>query len=239
MHNLFQNHFRIKVDTSSCTSLIAGYDNKINDTWYYSNQSFESGKIYGLVSEHNQGGMYLSYLIGGRINFGDVKISCNDSPICQNDLGKASWNLEPLNELYGRKTVRKSIESAISQNQNPESFQSIADKFLLTPERFNRKIRHLSGERWRAAAAIGYAQGRKIFYAPYKPSIFYYQMCQSSLLKPLRELTAYGAVVILPTGSDEFIKHIADEVIYLNPKFDVNTLKQFYSAQYYNDSWIH
>ncbi len=151
---------------------------------------------------------------------------------------KISWNLEPLEEPYGKHTVRKSIEKALVNNHNNEYFTDIAEKFLLTPERYDRKLCRLSGERWRAAAALGYAQKRRIFYAPYMSSNFYYQMCQSGLLKALRTLTDNGAVVLLPTGSDEFIKHITDECIYLNRQFDIENLKQFY-YEHFNGNWIH
>ena len=63
-------------------------------------------------------------------------------------------------------------------------------------------------------------------------------MSQSCLLKVLRELTNSGALVILPVGSDEFIKHIADEVIYLNRNFDIDGLRQFYDKQF-GENWIH
>lgn len=225
MTDLFQDKFLIKVDTSACVSVLTGYDAKLKDTWYYSDQTFESGKIYGLVSEYGQGGMYLSYLLGGKVDFGNVKIYCNDCLLYQDDLNAVSWNLEPNNESYGKKLVKKSIEKALLHNSSKETFQSIADKFLLTPERYDRKFIHLSGERWRASSAFGYAQNKKIFFAPYEPSCFYFQMCQSSLLKALRELTDCGAVVFLPTGSDEFIKYIADEVIYLDRKYDIEQLQ--------------
>ena len=58
----------------------------LNDTWRYSDQTFESGKIYGLVSEHGQGCEYLSYLLGGRVKFDNVKVYCNDNLISQDDL---------------------------------------------------------------------------------------------------------------------------------------------------------
>ncbi len=224
MKNPFENYFRIHIDTSACTSIITGHERKINDTWYYSDQYFESGKIYAFVSEYRQGAMYLAYLLGGKLDFNSVRIYCNDAKIDQNDLKSVSWNLEPNCELYGRKQVKKSIEKAMSQNGCSESFQEIAEKFLLTPERYHRSFRNLSGERWRAAAALGYANGKKLFYAPYNPSTFYYAMCQSNLLKVLRVLTDYGATVFLPVGSDAFVKHIADEVIVLNPEYVTNTM---------------
>ncbi len=238
MKSLFQGCFSIKIDTSACKSIIAGYDVELDDTWYYSDQSFESGKIYGLVSEYGQGGMYLSYLLGGRVDFQNVKIYCNDHLLSQNDLNNIAWNLEPYSEAYGKMIVKRSIEKALHRNLSQETFKTVADRFLLTPERYDRKFRWLSSERWRASAAFGYAQNKKVFYAPYQSSNFYYQMCKSGLLKALRGLTDYGGVVILPTGSDEFIKHIADEVIYLDRKYDIDHLKMIYTQQY-NKDWIH
>lgn len=51
MINEFYNDFSIKIDTSACKSIIADHDIKLNDTWYYSDQVFESGKIYGMFSQ--------------------------------------------------------------------------------------------------------------------------------------------------------------------------------------------
>ena len=158
--------------------------------------------------------------------------------ISHNDLNDVSLNLEPSCEPYGKKQVKKSIESALLKSSAKCDFSSIADKFLLTPERYDRKFINLSGKRWRAAAAFGYAHNKRIYFASYKTSSFYYRMCQSCLLKALRELTKSGALVILPVGSDEFIKHIADEVIYLNHNYDIDDLRQFYDKQF-GEHWIH
>jgi hypothetical protein len=224
MSELFQDKFTVKIDTSACKSIIAGHDIKLNDTWYYSSQSLENGKIYGIVSEYGQGCQYLSYLLGGRIRFESVRVLCNDTPITQNDLYNVAWNLEPLSDNYGKKIVRKSIEKALISSASKENFQNISDRFLLTPERYDRKFIHLSGERWKASAALGYASGKKIFFAPYKTSEFYCQMCQSGLLKVLDELKKYSALIVLPAGSDKFMKHIADEIIYIDPDYDIKGL---------------
>ena len=165
-------------------------------TYYYSkdrlildhiSQAFESGKIYGLVSEYQQGCMYLSYLLGGKIDFGNLKIYGNGIELSRNDLAYHSWNLEPSKETYRKAKVKKSIENALKKNNSEENFKDIAEKFILTPQRFDRKFFQLSTERWRACAALGYAKGKRIFYAPYQTSSFYYQMCQSGLLKALKE----------------------------------------------------
>lgn len=96
----------------------------------------------------------------------------------------------------------------------------------------------LSGERWRASAALGYANRKKIYYAPYKPSNFYYQMCNNGLLKVLRELTDDGAIVLLPVGSDEFLKHIVDECIYTNREYDISEIRKFYEERFHKGEWI-
>lgn len=238
MNSLFQERFTIKVDTSACTSLLADSDPVTNDTWYYKDLTFESGKIYGLVSEYQQGCQYLSYLLGGRLPFEDVKMSCNGVPITQNDLKQVSINLEPNRDDYANQVVRKSIDKYLSLNREQEDFLSIAEKFCFTPEKCDRKFCHLSGMRWKTASAYGYAQRKRIFCAPYKPSSFYYQMCQTGLLKALRELADDGAIILLPVGSDEVMKHIADELVYLNRQYDIDELHRFYSEQFGKD-WIH
>lgn len=229
--------FEIKIDTSSCGSIITAHDMSLNDTWYYRDLSFESGKIYGLVSEYGQGCEFLSYLLGGRVTFDNVKIIFNGDLISQNDLSEMSWNLEASGESYGNKIVRKSIEKALKNTPNSMEFQDLAERFVLTPERYDRKFNHLSGERWRAAAAFGYAQNKRIYFSPYETSNFYYHMCGSSLLKCLRELTDNGALIVLPSGNDTFIKHIVDEVIYLDRYYDIDALRSFYSKQW-NADWI-
>ena len=219
MLDCFRKPFTLRTDISACGSAIGRCDARIPDTWYQRDPTFRSGKIYGIVSEYGQGCMYVSYLLGGRIAFDGLRIFCNDTALSQDDLRAAAWNLEPYGEAYGKKQVRRSVEQALRGSGLPEDFEAIAAKFMLTPERYDRKFNMLSGERWRAAAALGYAQGKNIFFAPYKPSMFYYQMCHSGLLTVLRTLTAAGAMVILPAGSDAVIKQIADETINVNPAY--------------------
>lgn len=235
---MITDSFKIEIDTSCCSGLTSECNLSLNDTWYYKDLSFESGKIYGLISEYGQGCEFVSYLLGGRIaTLSNIKIIFNGNQISQYDLSRMSWNLEASEEKYGNKIVRKSIEKALKNTPDSMNFQDLAEKFAFTPERYDRKFKYLSGERWRAAAAFGYAQNKRIYFSPYKTSLFYYQMCQSSLLKGLRALTDSGALVVLPSGSDKFIRHIVDEVVYLDKDYDIETLQSFYSKNWSAD-WI-
>lgn len=238
---MFTKPFKLKIDSSACICEVSGgafLDEKAYDVWRFRDIEMESGKIYGLISEYGQGSMYLSYLLGGRIEFGDLRIFCNDVEVSKRELEQTSWNLEPANQIYKNAVVKKSIVKAMREKGYAETFDAVAEKFMLTKPRYDRKLRQLSGERWRASAALGYVNRKKIFFAPYNSSSFYYRMCGSVLLKALRELTSDGAVVLLPVGSDEFMKHIADECMYLNSEYDILRLKNSYNELFGETGWF-
>lgn len=90
----------------------------------------------------------------------------------------------------------------------------------MTEPRYDRKLRQLSGERWRASAALGYANGKRIFYAPYECTKFYHQMNSSNLFKVLRYLADKGTIVVLPVESDAFLKTVVDECINLDRVYE-------------------
>ena len=112
-----QKDFRLRIDSTNCTSMIAGTaflgKDKFEDTWWYRSLEFESGKIYALISEYGQGCRYLSYLLGGRVDFEDLKVYLNENEVLPKDLSLISWNLEASGEKYGRSTARKEIEQAL------------------------------------------------------------------------------------------------------------------------------
>ena len=212
----------LRTDASKCKSILQGYscfNNGMSDYWYYSDIVLETGKSYALISEYQQGCMYLSYLLGGQIEFKDgLEIFLDETRITQNTLKNISWNLEPYYENYKDLIVRKAIEKALKQGYVGESFEQLAEAFWLTPERYDRKLRQLSGERWSASAAVGYASGKKVFYAPYNPSIFY---SSNARLKYLIDfLTSHECMVILPVGSDMYLKDIVDQCIYIEQRTD-------------------
>lgn len=217
------NKVNIKIDASKVTSLIAGsanLDKDFYDTWYFKDVELMSGKIYGLVSEYGQGCMYLSYLLGGKIDFEELQIFIDGISVSKEDLKSISWNLEPSKEKYKNKTVRKAIEQSIKNNGCMDTFEEIEEAFYLDERRQDIKLRYLSGERWRASAALGYVSGKKIFYAPYKYSKFYHIMYGSNMFKALRHLADKGTIIVLPVGSDTFIKSVVDECIYLDPVYE-------------------
>ena len=199
---------KIKIDASSCKNVLAGtenFNNGMHDYWFYQSLSFESGKVYGLISEYQQGCMYVSYLLGGNIEFKDgLAVFIDDKKIEEKDLKKISWNLEPLYESYKNKKVEKSINQALKYGYITENFEKIKNEFYLTENRYNAKLRNLSGE-----------LGKKIFFAPYEPSIYYRNMNESNLFKVFDYLISNDCLVVLPVGSDEYLKEYVDECVYI------------------------
>jgi hypothetical protein len=189
----------------------------MEDHWYYSDQIFETGKSYGLVSEYMQGCMYLSYMLGGKIKPEDgLEIYIDAQKTDVNKLNDIGWNIEPYYEKYKNFVVRKTIENALRKELVPESFEQIAKAFVLTEPRYDRKLSQLSGERWRASAAIGYALGKRVFFGPYASSEHYSRM--NALPEIIRFLKEKDCMIVLPVGSDIYIKRIVDQCIYLEPK---------------------
>ena len=58
------------------------------------------------------------------------------------------------------------------------------------------------------------------------------------VLKALKELTASGAIVLLPVGSDDFMKHIADECIYIKREYNVEEMKGWYQELFGTGEWF-
>ena len=140
---------------------------KFEDTWWYRSLEFESGKIYALISEYGQGCRYLSYLLGGRVDFEDLKVYLNENEVLPKDLSLISWNLEASGEKYGRSTARKEIEQALSQNNSKESLEDIQQKFLLTEERLDEIVLAERGT-LESLCRAGICQRQKIFFSPMK-----------------------------------------------------------------------
>ncbi len=212
----------IRIDAGKCKSIVQGYaqfEDGMSDYFYYNDYNFGSGKAYGLVSEYQEGCMYLSYLLGGRINsIDDLEIFLDNKKILAHDLYEMSWNLEPSNEKYKNKIVKKSIEEALNHKYVKESFEEISKAFYLTEARFDRKLKNLSGERWRASAALGYSLGKRIFFAPYKPSNYFQYLSETVFTNVISFLKDKDCLVVLPVGSDRVIKGLTDEIIYILQK---------------------
>ena len=81
--------------------------------------------------------------------------------------------------------------------------------FCISSERINRNIYFVSGERWKASAAIGYANGKKVFCYPWMNSKDIEHL-KEQLSHTVKVLLDADCIVIMPTTKEENIKKITD-----------------------------
>ncbi len=186
-----------------------------NDFLFKQPFRFESGKAYGIISEYGQGCELLCYLLGGRLSdqvYSEYKILMDREEVAAARLSELSWEMEPYKRKYENRTVRKSIEKALKDNLVSDDLDTIAQHFGLTEPRYERRLKQLSGERWFASMAIGYALGKRIFYAPYQTSLFYKQ-CAGRFRSAIAKLKAEGCIILLPCGTDRVLSELVDQCI--------------------------
>ena len=88
--------------------------------------------------------------------------------------------------------------------------KKIQDIFRISEERIDRNIKYVSGERWKASAAIGYANGRRIFCYPWMNSRDV-ELLKEQLSYVVDYLIHSDCIVIFPTTKEENIKKICSE----------------------------
>lgn len=182
--------------------------------------SFASGKSYLLDSGKGEGAWALSWIIGGVIQPAFGTIICNDVPFDLRDRRRQTWcvrysMVRPRKFLLREPTVREQVQHGLTKvtPQYLNSEEEILRRFQLTQARYNRPLRQLSTEAWRASCAIGLAHGRKVFCFPYLLSHFieeHYTLWLKDLLELLKDS---GAIVLVPTRERPSSQGLCDEVL--------------------------
>ncbi len=197
---------------------IKNYRGTHSDTLFKQRLTFESGKTYGIISEYGQGCELLSYLLGGALSeksYAEQNILLDGKAITAAELSYLAWEIEPYKTKYENLIVKKSIENALKNNFVSDDFDTIAKHFGLTEARYDRKLKQLSGERWFASMAIGYALGKRIFFAPYQTSSFYKQ-CSVRFRSAMAKLKAENCIVLFPCGTDRVLSSLVDECVFVD-----------------------
>lgn len=196
---------------------------KIRDYCKSFNYTFEGGKAYGIIGEIGEGGWALSYILAGRCKPLEGKIEINDIASDQKILQKYSCyvgegiSINKYKFLFKRATVRDLLHQGIRQRKCPnDCIDDIVNLFGLSKERLNRTIENYSGERWRASLAVGYANGRQIYCFPWLNSNWLnkYIIGMREFASILALLKETGAIIIIPTMTDELLKGYVEDFIY-------------------------
>lgn len=190
-----------------------------------SNRSFEfyQGCLYGIIGEFGNGGAALSCGITGNTNFYGGKIFIDNKEVSIQHLNKNSWyigndrtNINKTKLLkrkakINKDTIKDQIIKGINDSNFNLGYEEIKKLFKISDERVERNIRYISGERWKASAAIGYANRKKIFCYPWlntKDMELWYDQIKHTVNVLLKS----GCIVIIPTTKKENIEGISSQI---------------------------
>ncbi len=185
---------------------------------------FQFGKSYLLNAPVGKGAWLLSWMIAGEFQPKQSEIELNRQPFSSEARKSEAW-LVRFSEIkqfgFLEQSVKAQIRHGLKNFKNPylKSEREIIDRFKLSSERYDRPLRQLSSEGWRASCAIGLANGRHIFCFPHieylRPKLIeeYRYLWFEEMLNLLKSA---GALVILPTAFTDEIAGLCDEVVTLN-----------------------
>lgn len=181
---------------------------------------FHAGNLYGIIGEFGYGGAALSCGITGNTDFYEGKIYVDDKEISMEHIINKSWyvgvDLNKSKSLFRRKkTIKQQIEYGVRTSSQEFNIEAIQNIFQLSDERINRNIEFVSGERWKASVAIGYANGRKVFCYPWMNSKDIEHL-KEQLSKTIEYLIQSECIVIMPTTNEENVKKICAKYSIVN-----------------------
>lgn len=163
------NNFSVR---GSCDLFHYGH---VNDYSGKIDLTLESGKIYGLIGEFGEGGAAVSYGLAGFMPLIDGSVTIDGLHAVMKDLFGMAWYVGY--DMYGFKTrkpikiTRNSVESqmrkALAMSEREYDIKDVQSLFGISDERIVRNIAYVSGERFKASAAIGFALNKKIFCFPW------------------------------------------------------------------------
>lgn len=172
--------------------------------------------IYIFEGECATGGWALSTLLTGQNKLSSGSISINDRELQQIQLQRIGCYVgqEPkIKKWFGttEMTVSEQIFYGVSHGLSySNSVLYIKNIFHLSDERFNRKWKYISGERWRASIAVGYAMGKSIYCFPWMNSNTVVKL-NSILLDCIPPLIDVGAIILMPTTDYQRVSNVFEK----------------------------
>lgn len=194
------------------------------DTITEDSYTFSGGNLYGLIGEYGSGNDFLSCYLTEKIDIVDKRkgedILINNKIVDKNTLNclvaSVGFNTNKFIFSFTR-TVRRELLYGLKQSKKNETLDHIVDIFGLTPERLDRKLKHLSWERWRAYLAMGYAHNKKIFCFPYCNSGLIWEFERIGVMKCLDILKKDGAIILLPAPFKKCLSKYTDNFLEVIP----------------------
>ena len=210
---------KIKIVTRQRVEQLKNPFNEIqNDYIVEQTFTFEKGKIYGIVSEHGEGGEMISAIMSGIIPIKEEEVYFDEKKVENPDMQSIGWYVgksEYRRGIINREiSVKKALTDAVKKYQRYKDVDEIIEDFHLTVGRLNYKLSQYSGEKWRASLAIGYACKKELYCFSWMSTLRFTSILESSgVFRFFKRLKAEGCIVILPTSYKENVVGFVDEVI--------------------------
>ena len=163
--------------------------------------------INTLMGEIDSGNWAISYLLSMYVHrpedfvlFGQPQINVNNNLICLDELAPFSCYLDELDPLFSvHDSVAQLIKHGLQSSHSNDSCEDIRKLFHMDSERFERPLAGVGNEIFKAMAAIGYANDKKVFCFPWL-SKKRFESYHENLTDLLRTLDDLGQISIVPVG---------------------------------------
>lgn len=165
-----------------------------------------------LVGSIESGNVGISYVLSGGCKLSGCTVTLDGKKLSAGEISAVGCFVGHPPRFAGNTCIKRLIERGIRKSRNVLSFDDIAAKFLLTPERVQRRFAYQGNERYRASIAIGYAAGKRIYCTEYISSemwLKYYHIVLKPYLEILRD---EGMTVIVPAESADDLGGFADNI---------------------------
>ena len=188
----------------------------LNDYSDRINLTLESGHLYGVIGEFGEGGAAISYGLSGRLPSYEGSVWVNDSEVKREELRSLAWYVgydihspKESRRLY-KHSIESQVKEGIAKAGQPFSVKEVQNMFKISDERFSRNIKYVSGERYKASAAIGYAFDKQIFCFPWMNSrdLFHQKEHITNIVSVLLKA---NKIVLLPTAKKEMLAALFDD----------------------------
>jgi hypothetical protein len=182
--------------------------------------TFTFGKSYGLTGTPKEIGWAVSMIISGRLEPQRGTIERDSKPYALAQRKKDVWYVRG-SQIRRFRLIEQSVIQQIRfglreyDGQQFKSETEIIERFRLTPERYNRPLRTLSHEAWRASCAIGVANKRDVYCFPFAKQSFVEEFYDLWLKEMIDLLITGGALVLIPTMKTLLIEDLCNEIVFV------------------------
>lgn len=197
---------RIQVQTGGYVSCKSNFYSSEDVLQTGSSYVFVAG-VNKLIGEIDSGNWAVSYLLSmykhrpkDFVAFESSNVLVNNETVSLHELSRYSCYMDESYPLFSTKaTIRKLIANGLKKypiNATPDDIKKL---FFLDDQRFERPLKCVGNERFRAMAAIGYCHQKEIFCFPWL-SDMRFEYYHRNMAYTLELLNNLGKVAIVPVG---------------------------------------